>query len=237
MYTDGLLSLLGELDLETCDDDELEEAQDYLLECLAWQRWEEENGWDDPGAFEEGLWDYSMIMQDYMPESKLAPQPQPLSILGHGNHWVPILDGDRRATALYNRHYSARKGRKARLFIGPGEKLALLTPRADALFAWRLEKYRDDENYGANCTVFRNESAILSSELILHAEAHATRRWPWLPRFFTFVDPGKVRSKNPGCCFQKAGWRRTGETTSKGLLVFEKLHIPAVFHEPWQRMK
>ena len=57
--------------------------------------------------------------------------------------WIPVKDGDRRAIAIYQRHYSARRyrdGRKRKLFMGPGEKLALMTPRCDALISGELAK-------------------------------------------------------------------------------------------------
>ena len=34
--------------------------------------------------------------------------------------------------------------------------------------------------------------------------------------------PHATRSRNPGYCFQKAGWRRCG-VTKGGLLIFEKV--------------
>ena len=41
-------------------------------------------------------------------------------------------------------------------------------------------------------------------------------------RFFTFVNPGKVGSPNPGYCFKKAGWRHVGRTKKRGLHILEK---------------
>src|SRR6266550_4228184 len=82
--------------------------------------------------------------------------------------WIRIRDGDPRALALYERHYSCRKygdGRRRRLFVGPGEKTVLLTESGDALFAWRrfLSRVRQ---HGVNAAVFRNEGVLLSSLLI-----------------------------------------------------------------------
>ena len=58
-----------------------------------------------------------------------------------------------------------------------------------------------------NNAIFRNESDRPSSEIILEAEEHAKRKWPELRRFYTYIDPSKVASPNPGFCFKKAGWR------------------------------
>jgi hypothetical protein len=146
-----------------------------------------------------------------------------------GLNWYPTKDRDHRALALYLRHYSARKNGASRVgaknwdcFVGPtADALVLLTSACDALFVWRREKYRQDGQEGINCSIFRNESPLLSSTLILEAEALAWVKWPGY-RLFTFVDPGKVGSPNPGYCFKKAGWRYAG-LSKKGLHILEKL--------------
>ena len=55
--------------------------------------------------------------------------------------------------------------------------------------------------------------------------------WPQVPDLgmVTFVDARKVRSRNPGCCYRMAGFRRVGETKG-GLLAFQML--PAEMPEP-----
>lgn len=137
-------------------------------------------------------------------------------------------DGDDRARALYHRHYSYRRrpeGQDPRLIVGPGEKLILVSPAGDALFAWRFERYRRDDQTGVNCAVFRNEGPERSSRLILAAEAFAAAKWPG-ERLFTFVRDDAVRSTNPGYCFQAAGWRKCGRT-QLGLTILEKLPASA----------
>jgi hypothetical protein len=125
---------------------------------------------------------------------------------------------------LFDRHYSRqryRDGREPKLFVGPGEKVVLITEECDGLFVWR--RFLDASGQiGVNCAIFRNEGRIRSSELILDAEAVAMRRWPG-ERMYTYVDPRGVRSVNPGCCFKKAGWRRIGVTKWNKLLIFEKM--------------
>lgn len=83
------------------------------------------------------------------------------------------------------------------------------------------ENITDDLYSGVCAAVFRNESPVLSSALILEAEQHAWARWPG-ERLYTYVDPGAVRSTNPGTCYLKAGWRKCG-ATGRGLLILEKL--------------
>lgn len=145
-------------------------------------------------------------------------------------HWLPIKDGDPRAATIYRRHYSCyqykdkrrdRYGYRNRfLIVGPGEKMLLMTVDCNALFAWR--KFIDRSGQvGVNCAIFRNESPILSSELILEAEQHAWQRWPGA-RLYTYVKAAVILSSNPGYCYLKAGWNKCGETKS-GLLILEKL--------------
>lgn len=88
----------------------------------------------------------------------------------------------------------------------------LRTFDCDAMFVWR--RFIDDaipRQRGVNCAVFRNESKIISSELIRQADAVADLLWPGA-RHYTYVDAQKVRGTVPGDCFLRAGWRRRGKT-------------------------
>ena len=132
--------------------------------------------------------------------------------------WIIGQDGEPELRALYDRHYSSykyRDGRKPKKFVGPGEYIALTLPNRTALFVWR--KFRDGSGQsGVNCSVFRNESPHLSSDLIREADAIADYCWP-RERHYTYVRAAAVKSKNPGWCFICAGWKRQGYT--KGNLV------------------
>jgi hypothetical protein len=139
--------------------------------------------------------------------------------------WRGVKDGNKTALELYIRHYSCRQyrdGRERRLFVGPGEKMVLLTDEENALFVWR-KFVNDGGQEGINCAVFRNESSILSSSLILEAEKWAERRWPG-ERLYTYVNPRKIRSANAGCCFKMAGWKKCGITKNR-LVILEKTSI------------
>lgn len=146
-------------------------------------------------------------------------------------YWLPAKDGDPRAAALYQRHYSCHQyadnrranhaNRNRFLIVGPGEKMVLMTVNCDALWVWR--KFRDKSGQtGVNCAVFRNESPVLSSVLIAEAEQLAWRRWPG-ERLYTYVDGGAVQSSNPGYCYQAAGWTKCGQTKTRKLVILEKL--------------
>lgn len=135
--------------------------------------------------------------------------------------WWVTKDGDRDCYAIYRRHYSAGKNKypKIRQFVGPGRKVVLRTERADALWVWR-EFIDDSGQTGINCAVFRNESRYRSSDLIRQADAIADFLWTG-KRHYTYVNPAKLRSTNPGWCFLCAGWRRCGKTKG-GLLILER---------------
>ena len=235
----GLLDMLGDIDLETCGEDDRLEAQDYLLFLL--EATKAEGDEYEPEVLREALLDYGYAAAWFAPEV-LDPASLPVPDLRpEGDYWIVVKDGDARARQLFERHYSAdvegRRRRGATQFVGPGEKLVLMTPRADALFAWRLSYYRQDEQWGAECTIFRNEGPYLSSEMILRAEAFSSRRWPHLARFITYVDAAatagrRSRHSLPGACFRHAGWQEAGES-KKGLILLEKLHIPDVYYLPW----
>lgn len=146
--------------------------------------------------------------------------------------WLLTKDGDPTARALYGRHYTYRKSRDQMSlwwwknrnyvhFVGPGEKMVLLTPDGLALFVWRKFRSMDNQT-GVNCAVFRNEGPQLSSELIAAADALAWERWPG-ERLYTYVDAQKTRRKrDPGRCFIRAGWQNCG-ITKGGLHILECL--------------
>lgn len=81
---------------------------------------------------------------------------------------------------------------------------------------------------GWTCTIFRNLSSVLSSELILDAEAHlyglGVTCGP--SGFITYVFDRKVGSANPGYCFKQAGYSRTGRSADGKKTLLQK---------PWDR--
>ena len=118
---------------------------------------------------------------------------------------------------MFHRHYSRRAyrdGRNPKKIIGPGEYLALKTPDSRALCIWRNFISMDDQT-GVNCSIFRNEGSRFgrSSALLDEAQSLAWARWPGA-RLYTYVNPKKVQSPNPGYCFKVLGWKHVGETKS-----------------------
>lgn len=132
---------------------------------------------------------------------------------------------DPRALALADRHYSRQKPGTPQ-FVRPGRCLVLLTECQRALWvsSWQLPEYDHCAWPGAwNCTLFRNEGAGLSSELITEAEQATRAFWGAPPSrgFITFIDAEKTRRKrDPGRCYRRAGWRQIGITKS-GLIALQ----------------
>ncbi len=125
--------------------------------------------------------------------------------------------------ALANRHYSRDHPSKA---VGsPARSLVLRDPAGLVAFVWTWPRdgYRLDGQTGANCELFRREGGAQASALILEAEALVVERWPEVRRFFTYVDPARVASPNPGYCFLCAGYRRDGVSASGKLRLVKEV--------------
>jgi len=115
---------------------------------------------------------------------------------------------------LADRHYS-RRTVGARQFAYSGRKLVLRDVAGLVLFVWMNPDpaMRMDHQAGYNCSIFRNESERRSSDIILEAEQWAFEKWG-PDRLYTYVDPRKIASPNPGYCFKVAGWKHIGESKS-----------------------
>jgi hypothetical protein len=140
-------------------------------------------------------------------------------------NWIQFRDGSIEAFSIFQRHYSfnsksSRNHNNKFRIVAPGERMVLMTFQRDALFIWSRQKFRKDGQTGINCAVFRNESKILSSELIKEVVELAKQRWG-NERFFTFVNEKMIKSSNAGYCFKKAGWKICGRTKTRDYLILE----------------
>lgn len=136
--------------------------------------------------------------------------------------WIEIRDGNPMALDIFSRHYSKyiyKDGRTPNRFVGPGQRMVLISDCGRALFVWRKFISMDKQD-GINCSVFRNESDKLSSWLIDEAVKLAHVRWPG-ERLYTYVNANKIQSKNPGYCFKVCGWKFVGLTKSRKLHILE----------------
>lgn len=138
--------------------------------------------------------------------------------------WAESHRFDTAALPLADRHYNRRKVGSPQ-FAPPGRCVVLHCDRALWVTSWPYAEYVRHAWPGAWVnSLFRNEGAGLSSELI--REAIAATRWYWsVPTLgmVTFVDAAKVRHKrDPGRCYRKAGFRHVGFTEG-GLWAFQML--------------
>ena len=145
--------------------------------------------------------------------------------------WTRVTKFNPLACALADRHYSRRKI-GAPQFMPPGETVVLLSGDARAVFGW----WRPHPSSGLKamngldgwtCTIFRNESEILSSTLVLAAETFLLALGVTIgpDGLLTYVWDKKIRSSNPGYCFKIAGWRAVGRSADKRKTLLQKLVI------------
>jgi len=118
--------------------------------------------------------------------------------------------------ALADRHYNRRKI-GAPQFMPPGQRFVLV--REGAVWGWWRPHPRSGIRAmngldGWTCTIFRNESEIQSSTLILAAELELVRFGQGCgpSGMLTYVHDCKVQSRNPGYCYKAAGWRVRGRS-------------------------
>lgn len=140
-------------------------------------------------------------------------------------NWHLSHRADQAARVIADRHYNRQKVGTPQ-FVPPGRCLVLLADEALWVTSWPFPEYVKHAWAGAwvnSC--FRNEGLTLSSELIREAAAITRWRWPEIPDLglVTFVDKDKVRAKrNPGYCYEKAGFSLVGKTKG-GLLAWQLL--------------
>lgn len=147
--------------------------------------------------------------------------------------WRLSNRADPLALPLADRHYNRQKI-GAPQFVPPGRCTVLLTPGANAVWvtSWPFAEYVKHAWAGAWVnSLFRNESGHLSSDLIRQAVAATRHIWPNVPNLgmVTFVDRRHIQSRNPGYCYQCAGFRRVGYTVG-GLVALQLL--PCDMPEP-----
>jgi hypothetical protein len=134
------------------------------------------------------------------------------------DYWQQVGKFDPRTANLADRHYNRRKVGSPQ-FMPPGQTLILLSHDERAVFGW----WRPHPDSGIpsingldgwTCTIFRNESPVLSSAMILDAEQalYQTAHEIGPDGLLTYVWDSRIRSVNPGACFKHAGWQRIGRS-------------------------
>lgn len=144
-------------------------------------------------------------------------------LLNFTNELVRVGKFDAESCQLADKHYSRQKP-GTNQFMPPGKTMILRSAAGDVVFGWLWQQKRDDGQAGYNCSIFRNESQRLSSEIILEAERKVVTEWG-VNRGFTYIDPESISNKrNPGYCFKVVGWQFVKQTAS-GLHLLEKMEL------------
>jgi hypothetical protein len=153
-------------------------------------------------------------------------------------YWRRVKKADARAVWHADRHYSRQKVGTPQ-FMPPGQTIVLLSLDELAVFGWHrphpTSGLKAMHGYdGWTCTIFRNESPVLSSLLILDAERAIAEFGHDIgpDGLLTYVWDSKVSSPNPGYCFKRAGWSRIGRSTDGRKTLLQKLPTHPESHCP-----
>ena len=148
--------------------------------------------------------------------------------------WKMSHRADPASAVIADRHYSRQKPGTPQ-FVAPGRCLVLRAETEDGIAlwvtSWPFAQYVKHAWAGAwTCSLFRNEGAALSSDLI--NQAVSATRWyygkPPALGMITFVLPKAIRSVNPGFCYKAAGWRVVGAAKDgKPCLQIDAKDMPA----------
>lgn len=160
--------------------------------------------------------------------------------------WRISSSSDPVALALADRHYS-RRTPGSKTFTGVGREVVLVTDCGRAVWAVVYQRTPSAKGAGASRgrvgepdakprylwrnMMFRNEGAGLSSALIEEAlsctyEAWGNRYGSLPPeRLRTEVDVRAVASRNPGYCYERAGWERGPVVRGKRFLFAPEVKL------------
>lgn len=152
--------------------------------------------------------------------------------------WMRVSAADPLVRVMADRHYPRQKA-GSRFFSPPGRKVVFSLPTRDAYWITLHQQHVDHAWPGAwCCSAFRNESSVLSSELVVEALAATRALWgdPPAEGMITFVDPTATarrrgRRSLPGHCFRVLGFAEVGSTGSGKLC----LHLPPALFPPPER--
>jgi hypothetical protein len=144
-----------------------------------------------------------------------------LTLIDSPAAWQRRTIADAAANALADRHYSRKaRGTPGNGQVGPpGRRIVLVTPCERALWLthWPLAGMALDGLDAWRCSIFRNEGAGLSSDLIRAAMQTTADLWGEVPPdgWLTWIDLRMVESDHPGYCFKRAGWWLDREWTGR----------------------
>lgn len=145
--------------------------------------------------------------------------------------------------AMADRHYPRRmRGAigSSDQFVAPGTCLVLKTYDNSAGWVSSWPQHRRDQWAGTWVNAFfRNEGAMLSSELITWAVAHTRHVWgdPPVKGMITFIDAAEIKSPNPGYCYKCAGFERVATTLvyQRDVLQLQPGRMPLAVPVPYSQ--
>ena len=136
-----------------------------------------------------------------------------------GRYWVEVLDQNvyflqaLKGSDLQSKYKISRADR----FAGAGNRLVLMYLTGEAFMIWKPEISPTGHKRFC-CTIFVNNSKILSSKLIDDATKLAYYRGK-RPLLVT-LDPKQIKDSNALKHFTKAKWKQIGET-NEGFAILE----------------
>ena len=149
------------------------------------------------------------------------------------SQWKIVSKGNMGLVGLADRHYT-RQTPGSNQCCRPGVNLCLMHSSGKAAWiVWRPIPCvgRMDNLEAWECTLFRNESNLLSSSLIESAVEVTHRQWGWPPRDGLITSVGieetakrRGKANQPGHCFIMAGWSPVGARKDKVWLITPHPH-------------
>lgn len=168
--------------------------------------------------------------------------------------WLATDTSDPRALKLADQHYT-RQTVGSKQFMRPGYRLVLVASDAKglAVFGWWRPKWEDGSPFlqrkdglrAIECVIFRNSTAMLSSELIRSATA-VVQSWEhandvdWPDGLITGVGSeqttaGRSKWHKPGWCFRKAGWEEFDHKPGRADVWLRCSALPPAAPLVWER--
>jgi hypothetical protein len=96
--------------------------------------------------------------------------------LAFTNELIVTTRFDTETAKLADDHYSRQKPGTPQ-FMPPGRTIIIRDALSKIVFGWLWQQYRADKEEGYCCSIFRNVSTRLSSEIILECERIAIAKW------------------------------------------------------------
>jgi hypothetical protein len=148
-----------------------------------------------------------------------------MKALLYRQEWNRVGKFEGYAAELADRHYSRRTVGSPQ-FMPPGETVVLYHPDGAVFGWWRPHPSSGIKQMngldGWTCTIFRNETGLRASDLILSAEEFLRGKTCGPDGLLTYVWDKKIKSDNPGYCFKMAGYKAKGRSADNKKTLLHK---------------